>query len=607
MFDSSHFNHRGNRGPVSAKKTNILPPPTSIPKECKQGEKIENPNRLCPIHKKPHPLKKCIGFRKKPLQERKELLKAYGVCFRCCASTEYFAKDCKFPIKCIECDSVDHVQALHPFQYMPATSTDSPPGLMHDGETTDREVTIVSSSCTAVCGEDLCDKSSAKICLVNIYHKDHPGKSAKVCAILDDQSNRSLTRTELFDIFHIKGDSYPYTLGTCSGITEVSGRRARGYIVASLGGNLELPTLVECNQIPSNKQEIPTPEAALHHPHLKAIANEIPALDKNANILILLGRDLLRVHKVRQQINGAHDAPFAQCLDLGWVIIVNVCIKEMKVPTKIASYKTHILPNGRNTYLEQCPHHYKVKQKLNRNKWQHDDQDKLNAFQSWDNTFGATVFNSTNDDNKLALAREDREFLKTMDKEFAQDDANSWVASLPSCTPREKLPNNPQQAAARFASLKRTSKKKTEAVKKMNLLHASRNPVLVRRIRKCSSSARKALYKCKYKAPETKIERKKKEKARATVSKTINGDKNGGTGVVKLRKMPCYYPTEDVPKKLLSHGKKPFSQHKRNLRSSITPGTVLCSRQKPFTNSQLDYNCVGGSLALSGFPSTKMG
>ncbi|KAL0192214.1 hypothetical protein M9458_010510, partial [Cirrhinus mrigala] len=70
-----------------------------------------------------------------------------------------------------------------------------------------------------------------------------------------------------------------------------------------------------------DRSEIPSPEIARYHLHLKDVADEIPAVDPCAAILLLLGRDILRVHKVLEQRSGPHNTPFAQCLELGWVII----------------------------------------------------------------------------------------------------------------------------------------------------------------------------------------------------------------------------------------------------------------------------------------------
>lgn len=90
-------------------------------------------------------------------------------------------------------------------------------------------------------------------------------------------------------------------------------------------------------------------------------AKHLTELDAEAKILLLLGRDVLRAHKVRQQISGPHDAAFGQRLDLGWVVIGEVCLGNVHKPP-LSALKSHVLDSCCDSIFKPCTSLWSIKE-----------------------------------------------------------------------------------------------------------------------------------------------------------------------------------------------------------------------------------------------------
>ena len=199
---------------------------------------------------------------------------------------------------------------------------------------------------------------------------------------------------------------------------------------------------------------MPTPEVAKFHPHLGKIASEIPQIDPEAEILLLIGRDLIKAHHVHDQIIGPRQTPYAQKLSLGWTIIGETCLGGAHRPdaNNIVDtcninvwHKTRV--NHRASLLLPCPNTYEI---------------TVNEFK-----MDRDVFIKTCNDDKPGLSVEDREFLKVMDAGMEQDAKGNWIAPLP-FKDRGSLPNNLKQAEKRARTLNSSLQK--ELIKRQHFV-----------------------------------------------------------------------------------------------------------------------------------------
>ena len=385
------------------------------------------------------------------------------------------AKDCKLSIKCTECESDRHLAALHVEKPLKPENREMVQGGENGNgqqastqqERTDGadqqhlgEHSQVTTSCTEICGGRPSGRSCAKICLANIYATDHPDRKVKAYVVIDDQSNSSLAKPQPFDQLNLQGDRLPYTLKTCAGTTQTEGRRAKGLVIESLNGHVQhqLPTTTECDDIPDSKEEIPTPDVARAHPHLHQIADQISEVQTNVDILLLIGRDAPPLHKVRELRNGRGNSPWAQRLDLGWVILGNACLDGVHKPNH-STFKTHILQDGQPSIFEPCSNLLHIEEPTSAN----NHTRKESFFQGkFEDGLAQNVFQQTKYDNRPGLSIEDWKFINIMDTGMEKDESRSWVAPLSFRNEVTQLPNSREEAYSRLRSTRKALDRKPE-------------------------------------------------------------------------------------------------------------------------------------------------
>ncbi|XP_070203230.1 uncharacterized protein [Littorina saxatilis] len=406
------------------------------------GDSADESSAKCPIHKTQHSLTECKAFRAKSWQERKTFLKDNNICYKCLSSNTHIASKCTAVVKCGKCDK-GHLTAMHREPARPQA-----PSSEYGGEGQREEV--VQSKCTRLCGDNSGSRSCGKVILVHVFPEGQPERSQEVYAIIDDQSKRSLAAPSLFNQQQVSSQEVLYTLSSCAGQSTISGRRADRLCVQSHDGRktMRLPPLLECANIPNDRTEIPTPEVAQHHSHLRNIAHNIPQIHGRAPIALLIGRDLPEAHHVTEQVTGPPMSPFAQCLPLGWVIVGDVCLNRMHKPSSPSAVRVNktSVTSDRGTIFEPCSNDFKVTEA---------------------DCLGDTVFQRTKEDDKIGLSVEDKRFLDLMDQQFQKNDSGRWSAPLPFRSSRSIPMNNRSQAVSRAHALDISLKK--DPVKKKTL------------------------------------------------------------------------------------------------------------------------------------------
>ena len=106
------------------------------------------------------------------------------------------------------------------------------------------------------------------------------------------------------------------------GQTEIAVKKIEGLVVQHVNkaeAPIALPKTYSRDVMPSNRSQIPTPEAVSKWLHLARIKDQLLPLQKDMAVGILIGCKCLKAIKPRDVILGEEEDPYAVKTSLGWI------------------------------------------------------------------------------------------------------------------------------------------------------------------------------------------------------------------------------------------------------------------------------------------------
>ena len=185
----------------------------------------------------------------------------------------------------------------------------------------------------------------------------------------------------------------------------------------------------------------------------------IPEFDEDVSILLLIGKDAPSVHKLRESRNGRGNMPWAQRLDLGWVVLGNACLDGVHKPAKLYTFDTNVL---QSSIFEPCPNKFEVNSTRESGQIHSTESQERFIQGRFEDGLVANVFQRTSSDNMPGLSVEDRTFVDIMNARVKKNEGGNWTAPLPLRNQVSRLPDSYDDALKRLKSTRKVLDRKHE-------------------------------------------------------------------------------------------------------------------------------------------------